>query len=188
MRFGYVVMILVLAAGAAGCRKDGAKKTPGDGGSVLLVGPDGAPIVGSALVLPPAAPGAASDSPELKCRVALRMDRWGPGGAMGGLQFKLRTYHARGTREQVLDFARRQLCAEDGVPAEQCTPELFLPDYEWCDGDPQPASKTSPEIQQLADRIRTGAQPATPDAGPAAPAADAAAPPADAPNAAPIIF
>ena len=187
MRFGFVAMVLVVAAGAVGCKKDDAGKKSADAGSVVLVGPDGAPLVGPALVVP-LVPGASPDAPEIGCRVAIRQPNWGPGGNLGGLQFKLRTVHARGTREQVLELARRRICEEDGIPAEKCTADIFLKDYEWCDGDPRPVSRPSPEIQQLADKIRAGAQPPPPDAGPALPAADAAPPPADAPEARAIVF
>jgi hypothetical protein len=187
MRFGLVAMVLVVAAGTVGCRKGDAEKRSAEGGSVVLVGPDGAPLVGPALVVP-LVPGASSDAPEIGCRVAIRQPNWGPGGKLGGLQFKLRTVHARGSREQVLELARRRICDEDGIPAEQCTPDLFLPEYEWCDGDPRSTSRPSPEIQQLADKIRAGSQPPPPDAGPAVPAPDAAPPPADAPEARAIVF
>jgi len=184
MRFGFVAVIIVVAAGVAGCRKDGAGKSSADGGAVVLRGPDGAPLVGPALVVP-LVPGASPDALEIGCRVAMRQPSWGPGGKMGGLQFKLRTFHARGSREQVLELARRRLCAEDGIPVERCTPEIFLKEYDWCDGDPRPVSRPSPEIQQLADQIRAGAQPQPPEA---APAADAAPPPANAADAAAIVF
>ena len=187
MRFGFGAMIIVVAAGVAGCKKDGAGTSSADGGSVVLRGPDGAPLVGPVLVVP-VVPNASPDALEIGCRVAMRQPSWGPGGKMGGLQFKLRTFHARGSREQVLELARRRLCEEDGIPVERCTAEIFLKEYDWCDGDPRPVSRPSPEIQQLADKIRAGAQPQPPDAGPAPPAADAAPPPANAPDAVPLIF
>jgi hypothetical protein len=187
MRFGLVAMVLVVAAGTIGCRKGDAGKRSAEGGTVVLVGPDGAPLVGSALVAPLVS-GADPAAPEIGCRVAIKQPNWGPGGKLGGLQFKLRTVHARGSREQVLELARRRICEEDGIPAEQCSADLFLKDYEWCDGDPRAVSRPSPEIQQLADQIRSGAQAPPPDAGPAVPAADAAPPPPDAPEARAVVF
>jgi len=190
----WMLVALALPVCGAGCAKqDPGGKPPEAGGSILLTQPDGAPLVGPVITSPPpAVPGAG----ELRrCRVALRRPDWGPGGTMGAMQFKLRTFRARGTRDEVLKLAKESICREDGIPPERCTAELFLPDYEWCDGDPTPERKPpSPEVQEMADRIRAGAQtdqpvvigtPSAADAGTAGTPPPAPAPGADA---TPIIF
>ncbi len=175
-----------------------AKKDPGGGprdagGSILLTHPDGAPLVAPVITNPP--PPVAGSGELRRCRVALRRPDWGPGGGMGSMQFKLRTFRGRGTRAEVLKLARESICREDGIPPERCTEDLFLSDYEWCDGDPTPERRPlSPEVQEMADRIRAGAGidqpvpvgvPPVADGGADAPAADAPPPDEDA---VPIIF
>ncbi|MBN1774404.1 MAG: hypothetical protein JXB32_24305 [Deltaproteobacteria bacterium] len=181
---------LALPALGIGCgKKDPGAKPRDAGGSILLTNPDGAPLVAPVLSRPtPPVPGTG----ELRrCRVALRRPDWGPGtGPLEGVPLKLRTFRGRGTRAEVLKLAHESICREDGVPPEQCTDGLFVPEYEWCDGDPVPEHKPlSPEVQEMADRIRAGAESGQPVTVGAPPAADAASaePPAEA-DAVPIIF
>jgi len=106
---------------------------------------------------------------------------------MGSLSFKLRTVRARGDREQVLGFARREICREDGIPPERCTAEMFLPKYEWCDGDPRPSPTVpGPEVARMAEQIRRQIPETQADGGTAAADAGAGGAPneADAPPAA----
>ena len=190
---GLVVLVTVVVL-AAGCRKsEPAAGTKDGGGPIVVTAPDGAPLVGPA-ASEPFVPGGGPDPGLRACRVAMRRPDWGPGGNLGSLQFKLRTVRARGTRDEVLKVAHEQMCQEDGVPAERCTAALFLKEYEWCDGDPRPEPRPlTPELQQLADQIRSGAKPIPADAGPA-PTADAGpaeavtAPPATAPDGAQMVY
>jgi hypothetical protein len=184
---------LALAALGAGCRKQAADAPRDAPATILLTQPDGAPLVGPVITNP--APPVAGTGELRRCRVALRRPDWGPGGGLGAMQFKLRTFRGRGTRAEVAKAAREWICREDGIPPERCTDDLFLPEYEWCDGDPTPERKPlSPELQQMADRIRAGAEtdqpvqlgaPPPPDAAPAPPPP---VPPPPAADAGPVIF
>lgn len=190
-----ILTAVALCTLAAGCGRKGRGESPRDAGSILLTHPDGAPLVARVLTNPPpAGPGTG----ELRrCRIALRRPDWGPStGPMAQVPLKLRTVRGRGTRAEVLKFARESVCREDGIPPDRCTDDLFVPEYEWCDGDPVLERKpTSPEIQQLADRIRAGAEegrpvqigaPPVPDAAPAPDAAPLAPP--ETADGGPVIF
>ena len=184
--------LAVLPLGLGCAKKDPAAGPRDAGGSILLTHPDGAPLIAPAITDP--TPPVVGSGELRRCRVALRRPDWGPGGGMGSMQFKLRTFRGRGTRAEVLKLARESICREDGIPPDRCTDELFLSDYEWCDGDPTPERHPSPEIQEMADRIRAGAVgdqpvpiglPPPADAGAAEPSSDAPPPGAAEP---PVIF
>jgi len=161
-----------LSGGTLACRKGETKPPPQRDGGVVATYPDGAPIVATGWTAG-VSPG--TQDPTLRaCRVGLHTG-WGPAaGALSGLPLMMRTYRAHGTREEVLRYAKDKLCAEAGVPPEQCTDDKFDKSLERCDGDPRPArAPLSPDLQPLADRIRTGATPI--DAG-TAPVPDAGLP------------
>jgi len=182
----WVGIVVAASLAVAGCGRKDRGGSPRDAGSIRLTQPDGAPLVARVLASPP--PG----SGELRrCRVALRRPDWGPGsGPLAHVPLKLRTIRGRGTRAEVLRFARESVCREDGISAERCTDDLFVPEYEWCEGDPVPERRPPrPEIQELADRIRAGAGEGQPAQAGASPAGDAtpAGPPETA-DGGPVIF
>jgi hypothetical protein len=192
---GLVAAALLAALAPAGCKKEGAARKAGDAGPIVLTTADGAPLVGQAWTVG-VGPGGGTDPTLRACRVALGQPGWGPGGQLAPIQLKLRTVRSHGTRAEVLRFAQLKVCADDGISEAQCTPDRFLAQWEWCDGDPRPETKTSPEVQALADRIRSGAPvPAGAEAGTDADAgtgdaagpADAAMPPY-APDGAQLIY
>jgi len=188
-RNGCLVAAAFLAALAStGCKKDAAKRQAGDGGPIVITTADGAPMVGQGWTV---GVGQGVTDPTLRaCRVALSQPGWGPGGQLAPMQLKLRTVRSHGTREEVLRFAQVQVCRDDGIPEDQCTPDRFLKQWEFCDGDPRPVRPPpSPEVEALAERIRSGVPAPGADAGTdAAPGpADGAMPPY-APDGAPMIY
>mgnify|MGYP000232906991 CR=1 FL=1 len=185
----WIGIALASYALAVGCGRKERGAAPRDAGSILLTHPDGAPLVAPVITSPPAVPPGTGEL--RRCRIALRRPDWGPSaGPMAQVPLKLRTVRGRGTRAEVLRFARESVCREDGIPPERCTDELFVPEYEWCDGDPVPERKpVSPEIQQLADRIRAGAEEGRPVQIGVPPAADGGpAGPPEAVDGGPVIF
>ena len=166
----WLVAAVVLCGGMPACKKGGGKPPAGrDGGGIVATASDGAPLVATGWT---AGVSQGTQDPTLRgCRVGLRTG-WGPqNGTLSGLPMAIRTHRAHGSREEVLRFAREKVCQQVGIPAEQCTEDKFEPAYEHCDGDPRPPRQPlSPESQELAERIRSGASPA--DGGPG-PASDA---------------
>lgn len=185
----WMLAVLVVPSLGPGCGRKDRQEPPRDGGSILLTHPDGAPLVGPVITRPVSpVPGTG----ELRrCRVALRRPDWGPStGPMAQVPFQLRTFRGRGTRAEVLKMARDSICRENGIPPDRCTDERFVLQYEWCDGDPVPERPpVSPEVQQLADRIRAGAEEGRPVQIGGPPAADATPPvPPEKADGGPVIF